>query len=300
MNNLDHYLGFFGLTSRPFSLAPDPDFLYWSPAHNRAWTMIEYGLLTCAPITLITGEVGTGKTTLLRHMLGAADPTLTVGLVSNAHGSRGELMQWVLQAFGLEIGTGEDYVTQFDRLQRFLIAEYAAGRRVVLIFDEAQNLGREALEELRMLININSGSDELLQLVLVGQPELRDMVRRPDMTQFAQRVAAAFHLGPMSAEEIRGYIRHRIGVAGGGAELFDDSAIALIYRTTEGVPRLVNQLAELSMLYAFSAGEPRISPRSVQSVLEDGVFFGAGDGGASPRLVQARDGTHPAPEQRGE
>lgn len=297
MSNLEHYLDHFGLKSRPFSLAPDPAYLYWSPAHRRAWTMLEYGLLTCAPITLITGEVGTGKTTLLRHLLNESDPALSIGLVANAHGARGELLQWVLQALGLGIVPDEGYVTQFDRLQQFLIAEYAAGRRVVLIFDEAQNLSRESLEELRMLTNINAGSDELMQLILVGQPELRDIVRRPDMTQFAQRVAAAFHLGPMSAEEIRTYVRHRVEVAGGQADLFTDSAIALIYRMTEGVPRLVNQLAELSMLYAFSAGQDTIGQDSVQSVLDDGVFFGGG-AGPSPRLVLPQEALRPSADKR--
>lgn len=285
MNDLELYLDHFSLTARPFSLVPDPEYLYWSPAHKRAWTMLEYGLLTCAPISLITGEVGTGKTTLLRHLLANAQSDLTVGLVSNAHGARGELLQWVLQALGLGVSGGEDYVVQFDRLQQFLITEYAAGRRVVLIFDEAQNLSQESLEELRMLTNINSGSDELVQLILVGQPELRDVIRRADMTQLAQRVAAAYHLGAMSAEEIRAYIRHRIEVAGGKPDLFTDPAIALIFRMTEGIPRLVNQLAEMSMLYAFSAGAAQIGQDSVQAVLDDGVFFGGG-AGPLPRLVQ--------------
>ncbi len=290
MDRLDNFLEHFSLTARPFSLAPDPAFLYWTPAHVRAWTILEYGVLTCAPITLITGEVGAGKTTLLRHLMNRENAGLTIGLVSNAQGDRAELLQWVLQAFGLPIGAGESYVTLFDRLQTYLIAEYAAGQRVVLIFDEAQNLSRESLEELRMLTNINSGGDELMQLVLVGQPELNDMVRRPDMTQFAQRVAVAFHLGPMSAEEIRAYIRHRSETAGGSAELFSDGAMGLIYRKTDGVPRLVNQLAELAMLYAYTAGATAVTQDHVQLVLDDGVYFGGGATTArAPRLVTPRE-----------
>lgn len=297
MNNLEHYLKHFRVNARPFSLAPDPAYLFWSPTHKRAWTMLEYGMLTCAPITLITGDVGAGKTTLLRHLLNGSDPGLRIGLVANAHGARGELMQWVLQALGLGISSTEGYVAQFDRLQQFLISEYGDGRRVVLIFDEAQNLSLESLEELRMLTNINSGADELMQLVLVGQPELRDMVRRPDMTQFAQRVAAAFHLGPMTAEDIRAYIHHRVAVAGGQPGLFTDSAIALIYRKTDGIPRLVNQLSELSMLYAFSADQDRITEDSVQAVLDDGVFFGGGVG-PTPRLVLRQDEMLPGADKR--
>ncbi len=289
MNELQRYLEHFGLKTRPFSLAPDPGCIYWSPAHTRAWTMLEYGVMTCAPVTLVTGDVGAGKTTLLRHLIESSGPELTVGLVTNAHGSRGELLQWVLQALGLEFGSGEGYVAQFDRLQKFLIGEYAAGRRVVLIFDEAQNLSRESLEELRMLTNINSGPDELLQLVLAGQPELRDMVRRPDMTQFAQRVAAAAHLGPMSPGEVRAYIRHRTEAAGGGAGLFDDAAITTIAKVTHGVPRLVNQLAEMALLYAFAAELETVDHDNVQAILDDDMFFG-GENVPAPRLVDPSPG----------
>lgn len=282
MNQLHPYLAHFSLSARPFSLAPDPSCIYWSAGHQRAWTMLEYGMMTRAPVTLITGDVGAGKTTLLRHLLDNIDPDLRIGLVSNAHGSRGELLQWVLQALGLELGG--DYVVQFDRLQSFLIEQYAAGRRVLLIFDEAQNLSREALEELRMLTNINTGSDELLQLVLAGQPELRDMVRRPDMTQFAQRVAAAFHLGVMSETEVRGYIRHRCDAAGGALDLFEDPAISLIAAVCHGVPRLINQLAEMALVYAFGSDRSVVDRATVQAVLDDGVFFG--DGSLPiPRLV---------------
>ncbi|KAB2540720.1 ATPase [Salipiger aestuarii] len=284
MSDLQHYLQHFGLKTRPFSLAPDPGCIYWSPAHTRAWTMLEYGVITCAPVTLITGDVGAGKTTLLRHLIETSGPELTIGLVTNAHGSRGELLQWVLQALGLALGASEGYVTQFDRLQTFLIEEYAAGRRVLLIFDEAQNLGREALEELRMLTNINSGPDELLQLILAGQPELRDMVRRPDMTQFAQRVAAAAHLGAMSPGEVRAYIGHRSETAGGGAMLFDDAAIALIAEVSRGVPRLVNQLSEMALMYAFAADAATVARGSVQAILDDDAFFG-GDHPPAPRLA---------------
>jgi type II secretory pathway predicted ATPase ExeA len=285
MNDLQHYLAHFGVTARPFSLAPDPGCIYWSPMHRRAWAMLEFGMMTRAPVTLITGDVGAGKTTLLRNLLNSVDPCLTIGLVTNAHGSRGELMQWVLQALGLPLGQDEGYVSQFDRLQRFLIEEYAGGRHVVLIFDEAQNLGREALEELRMLTNINSGPDELLQLVLVGQPELRDMVRRPDMTQFAQRVAAAFHLSALTEAEVHAYIRHRCAAVGGSPDLFDGPAMSLIAGLTQGVPRLVNQLCEMALVYAFAADRQTVGRSCVQAVLDDGAFFG-GDGLPALRPVE--------------
>ena len=144
-SSLDLYNEFFGLSERPFSLVPDPDFIYWSDSHRRAYAMLEYGLLTRAPITLITGEVGAGKTTLVHHLLKNLPLDLTVGLVSNAQGDRGKLLRWVLMAFGREAGSHQAYVDLFNQFQTFLIDEYAAGRRVILIFDEAQNLSADPL-----------------------------------------------------------------------------------------------------------------------------------------------------------
>ena len=157
-------------------------------------------MLTHAPITVITGEIGAGKTTLLRHLLRSLPEDFTVGLISNAQGNRGELLHWVLMALGVPTDTNATYVQLFAQFQDFLIEEYAAGRRTMLIFDEAQNLSLETLEELRMFSNINADKDELIQLVLVGQPELRDLIGQPRLTQFAQRVAAEYHLPAMSAD----------------------------------------------------------------------------------------------------
>lgn len=274
-SSLDIYTAHFGLSERPFSLVPDPSFLYWSAMHRRAYSILEYGVFTRAPITLITGEVGAGKTTILHKLLKSLGPDIRVGLVSNAHGDRGELLRWVLLALGQKATPQETYVDLFGRFQEYLISEYAAGRRVVVIFDEAQNLSRESLEELRMFTNINSGKDELLQLVLVGQPELRDIVRRPDLTQFAQRISAAFHLPAMDGPTVRAYIRHRLAVAGSTEDLFSLPAADLVFDATGGIPRLVNQLCDLAMVYAFTNGQKRVMRLTVQQVLDDGVFFAA-------------------------
>ena len=274
-STLDIYTSYFGLTERPFSLVPDPGFLFWSPVHKRAFSILEYGILTRAPITLITGEVGSGKTTLLHHLLKSVGEDVRIGLVANAHGDRGELLRWVLLALAQPAAPQETYVDLFGRFQSYLIAEYAAGRRVILIFDEAQNLSRESLEELRMFTNINSNKDELLQLVLVGQPELRDTIYRRDLTQFAQRVSAAFHLAAMDAPMVRAYIRHRLAVAGAKEDIFSSSAAHLVYEITGGVPRLVNQLCDLAMVYAFTKNHKRVTQLTVQQVLRDGVFFAA-------------------------
>ena len=295
-STLDIYTSFFGLTERPFSLVPDPGFLFWTPQHRRAFTMLEYGLLTRAPITLITGEVGAGKTTLLHHLLRSVGDDVRVGLVSNAQGGRGELLRWVLLSLGLPAPADATYVDLFGRFQEHLIAEYAQGRRVILIFDEAQNLGREALEELRMFTNINSGKDELLQLVLVGQPELRDLVRGPGMSQFAQRVVSSFHLPAMEPAQVRDYIGHRLLVAGATAPIFSQAAAELVHEASRGVPRLVNQLSDLAMVYAFTKSERSVSRLTVQQVLDDGVFFGGGAArapaqGGQDRGPRARTGT---------
>lgn len=267
------YSEFFGLKFRPFNLVPDPAMIFWSPVHKRAYSILEFGILSGAPITLITGEIGAGKTTLVQALLGGLDDEVTIGLISNAQGGRGELLQWILNALGLPEDDNLGYVALFQKLRDFLIAEYADGRRVILIIDEAQNLSLEGLEELRMLTNVNSNKDELIQLILVGQPELRDMVLGPSMQQLAQRVAASFHLGVMDPETVTQYIRHRLIAAGGSGEEFTDDACALVHLKTGGVPRLVNQLCDFAMLYAWSSETPKVAIQTVQQVLDDGVFL---------------------------
>lgn len=273
---LDIYTQHFGLTSRPFTLVPDPDFLFWSPAHKRAFAMLEYGTLTGAPITLITGEVGAGKTTLLHKFLKGIGEDVRIGLISNAHGSRGELLRWVLMALDQTADRDATYVDLFETFQKYLISEYAAGNRVILIFDEAQNLSIETLEELRMFTNINSNKDELLQLVLVGQPELRETIYRPELRQFAQRIAASFHLDAMDRQMVGDYIAHRLRVAGATRNLFAEVACNRIHEKTGGVPRLVNQLCDLSMVYAFTKNQKTVTLTTVEEVLADGAFFYAG------------------------
>jgi general secretion pathway protein A len=271
-STLDIYTGHFGLKERPFALAPDPDFLFWSAQHERAYTMIEYGILTRAPITVITGDVGAGKTTLVHYLMKSMDADLTFALVSNAQGGRGDLLRWVLQALDQE-AKGTDYVDLFGQLQDYLIAEYAAGRRTVLIFDEAQALAQEMLEELRMLTNINVGKDDLLQLILVGQPELRDHIRNGGLTQLAQRITASFHLTPMDEASVRKYVDHRLRVAGGSGKIFSAEAIQLIVDISRGIPRLINQVCDLSMVYAVSEGKFTVEPWMIQNVMRDGAFW---------------------------
>jgi type II secretory pathway predicted ATPase ExeA len=266
------YTEFFGFTERPFTLLPDPDFLFWSRAHRRAFSVLEYGVMTCAPITVVTGEVGAGKTTLLQKLLRLLDEDVTVGLISNAQGNRGELLQWVLNALGIKADYSGSYVAMFQQLQDFVIGEYAEGRRVVLIIDEAQNLSIEGLEELRMLTNINSNKDELLQLILVGQPELRHLIMQPKLRQFAQRVTATYHIPAMDLATVQGYIQHRLQHAGGTGTEFSPDAVDVIYEQTGGVPRLVNKLCDFCLVYAATEEKKTIGREIVNEVIRDGIF----------------------------
>lgn len=273
-STLTIYNAHFGLAERPFTLLPDPDFLFWSENHTRAYAMLEYGMLTHAPITVITGEIGAGKTTLLRHLLRSLPEDITVGLISNAQGNRGELLHWVLMALGVATDTNASYVQLFAQFQDFLIEEYASGRRTMLIFDEAQNLSLETLEELRMFSNINADKDELLQLVLVGQPELRELISQPRLVQFAQRVAAEYHLPGMSGAAARDYIHHRLRVAGATREIFTPAACECVHIASRGVPRLVNQICDYALVYAFTDGLEVVDAGVVEQVVLDRRMHG--------------------------
>jgi general secretion pathway protein A len=277
MSGSNFFAQHFGLVERPFTLLPDPDFLYWSSAHKRAFSVLEYGVMTRAPITVITGEVGAGKTTLLQRLLTVFDDDTTVGLISNATGNRGELLQWVLNALDVPCDLDAAYVTKFQTLQDFVIDQYSQSRHVVLIIDEAQNLSIEGLEELRMLTNINSNKDELLQLILMGQPELREMITRHELRQFAQRVTASFHIPNMDLVTTENYVRHRLCHAGGSGEEFTDGAIARIHAHSRGIPRLVNKLADFAMVYAVTSEKSVIDEDIVDEVLADDIFLDMDD-----------------------
>lgn len=266
---------FFGFSERPFTLLPDPDFLFWSRAHRRAFSVLEYGVMTRAPITVITGEVGAGKTTLIQKLIQSLDDDITLGLISNAQGNRGELLQWTLNALAIEADLTGAYVAMFQQLQDFTIEEYAEGRRVILIIDEAQNLSVEGLEELRMLTNINSNKDELLQLILVGQPELRQMIMRPDLRQFAQRVTATYHIPALDRAAVGGYIQHRLAHVGGTGSEFTAGALDLVHQHTRGIPRLINKLCDFAMVYAATEERRVVDAAIVEEVLEDGIFLAA-------------------------
>jgi general secretion pathway protein A len=267
------YMEHFGLRERPFALTPDPAFMVWLAEHRSAQAMLDYGLTARAPITLLTGEIGAGKTTLLHHLIDTLEPEVTAGLISNARPGVNDILRRVCAALGVTVAPGGDSADQFAAIQDFLLIEHRAGRRVLLIIDEAQNLTRDALEDLRMLTNINAGREEVLQLLLAGQPELRDMVRRLDLVQFAQRVAASFHLPRLDLAATAEYIATRLKIAGGQPGVFSRQAAAAVHAATRGTPRLINQLCDLGLTYAFAQGQPMVTRATIEQVIADGVFF---------------------------
>jgi len=264
------YESFYGFREKPFSLLPDPGFFYMSAKHKAALSLLEDGIFNRAGFVVITGGIGTGKTLLIRKIMSEARQDLTIGLISNTHRNLGNLMQWILRAFGLRAKNG-DAVEMFQEFSEFLTREHAINRRVSLVVDEAQNLEPEMLEELRLLSNTNSGKEQVLQIVLSGQPGLRDLLRRSDLVQFAQRVDAEYHLDPMDEEETGRYIRHRTKTAGTELSVFDEKALPLIYRLTGGVPRLVNQVCERALVYGFAEQAKKISARLVAEAASDRI-----------------------------
>ena len=270
------YEAFYGFREKPFSILPDPSFLYPSRKHRMALDLLEYGMMNQAGFNVITGEIGTGKTTLVRYLLTRLARDVTVGLISNTHHSLGDLLQWILFAFEIE-HRGKDKVEMFQDFVDFLVEQYAQNRRTLLIVDEAQNMSADTLEELRMLSNVNADKDQVLQIILVGQAGLRDTLRRPELEQFAQRIAVDYHLEPLDREETRGYIHHRIKVAGGdGALIFDAAACDAVFEHSQGIPRLINLLCDTALVYGFAEQKKQIDARTVDEVARDkqkgGIF----------------------------
>lgn len=256
----------FHFATRPFSILPDASRLCWTDNHRQAFHAIDLGVRGGAPLTLMTGEVGCGKTTLVRHFLATATENFTIGLLSSVF--RGHLLEWALFAFGQPFAN-ESFVTLVDRLQSFLVEEYASGRNSVLIVDEAQHLTDQDLETLRLLLNINAGSDLLLQIVLVGQPELRERLSTNEHRQIVQRISSDVHLRAMTADETADYIRDRLVLAGGSERLFDDSALEIIHSITKGVPRKINLLCDLCLVIAFAEEADRVDAALVNSAVKD-------------------------------
>jgi type II secretory pathway predicted ATPase ExeA len=267
------YEKFYQLRERPFALAPDATFLFLGRHHRHALTMLEYAVVHGVGFALVTGEIGSGKTTLVRRLIQSVDSKVAISLITNTHRAFGSLLPWVAHAAGLRL----DAVSapqMYEAYLQHLAAEYVAGRRVVLIVDEAQNLGPKTLEELRVLSNVNADGHTLLQTILVGQPELRATLQRSDMRQFAQRIAIDYHLGNFSAQETQAYVRHRLTIAGGLPDLISAEAVALVHTSTGGVPRLINILCDMALVYGFAEQQRRVDAALMAQVVQERVAGG--------------------------
>ncbi len=283
------YEHFYALREKPFALSPDPAYLYPAKRYRHALTLLEYALSEATGFALITGEVGCGKTTVVRHFLGRADQKLNIGFITNAHPEFGPLLPWVMDSLGLEVGEGKP-IEQYRRFVNYVRQSYDSGRRTVLVIDEAQNLGVRGLEELRVLSNLNAGKDLLLQTILIGQPELREALKLQTLRQFAQRISVEYHLEALRADETSAYILHRISVAGGSSALFAPETFDLIHQSTAGVPRLINIVCDTALVYGFADQVKRIDAQIIRSVVRDRA-------GVLPLIAPA--GVAPAPALAG-
>jgi len=248
------YLQFFGLAEKPFAITPDPRYLYLSGRHADALAHLVYGINEAGGFIQLTGEVGTGKTTTIRSLLARAPKTAEIALILNPRLSATEFLRSLCEELGLGADDGGDAENKnlVDLLNRYLLRAHALGRRVVLVVDEAQNLAPDVLEQVRLLTNLETETQKLLQIILIGQPELRKLLARDDLRQIAQRITARFHLDPLSRDETAAYVRHRLRVAGATTEIFTRGALREIYRVSGGIPRVINILCDRAMLGAYT------------------------------------------------
>ncbi|MFT3808226.1 ExeA family protein [Arenimonas sp.] len=261
------YLGHYGLHEPPFAITPDPRFVYFSERHRDALAHLFYGVGQggSGGFVQLTGEVGTGKTTLCRLLLEQLPETVRVALVLNPKQTPLELLETICDELRIELpGKRRSLKMQVDALNEYLLGAYAQGLRVVLIIDEAQELSRDALEQVRLLTNLETPTQKLLQIILIGQPELRTMLSRPALRQLAQRITARYHLTPLDAAESEGYLRLRVAVAGASRFPFDDSAVKKLHVLSGGIPRLLNTLGERCLLAGYVQGRDSIDAATVE------------------------------------
>lgn len=263
------YEAFFGLSTKPFDLVPNPDFLFLSKSHKRALTYLDYGIRERVGFILLTGEVGSGKTTIIRNLIKKHHEEVVISKVFNTRVNSEQLIALINDDFGIPIA-GKDKTQMIRELNDFLVEQYARGNFPVLIIDEAQNLTPKLLEEIRMLSNLETDSSKLLQIILVGQPELRDTMSAPALRQLRQRISINCHLLPLSRKEMEQYILHRLHVAGNrDAVSFSPAAFDLIHSSSQGVPRLVNIICDFLLISAFAEETKQIEEAIVLDVVAD-------------------------------
>jgi len=262
------YKNFFGLKENPFEITPNPDYLYLSPNHENALTYLEYGLMKNVGFILLTGEVGAGKTTLVRYLTSQFDTEKEIAVIFNTNVTPDEFLCLALKSFKLEPLDG-NRIKNLDILEQFLIDRQSKNKQVLLIIDEAQNLSDAALEEVRMLSNLQSHDQSLMQIMLVGQPELRGRLLQPGHSPFAQRIAVNFFLSGLTEEETESYIFHRLKKAGGNPDVFNSRAIEMIFQASKGIPRTINLLCDAALAYGFGFEIETIDTNVIEQVLKD-------------------------------
>ncbi|MDA8122188.1 MAG: AAA family ATPase [Deltaproteobacteria bacterium] len=270
------YESWFDLKEKPFSLTPDPGFLFLSDSHQKALDHLLYGLESGEGFIVVTGDIGVGKTTVCRTLLSRLSDRFVTSLIVNPLLTEKELVRAILEDFGGQAppGTKKDIL---DALNRFLLAEAEAGRRPVLIVDEAQNLPPTLLEQVRLLSNLETEKRKLLQIVLIGQNELKEKLSLPSLRQLNQRVTVRAGIRPLDRKETARYIGHRLGVAGGGGrDLLSDGGEKAIYRRSGGVPRLINMLCDRAFLSAYTRGSAKVEPKDVRRASESLADHGGG------------------------
>jgi general secretion pathway protein A len=255
------YLSFFGLNEKPFAITPDPRYLYLSERHAEALAHLLYGINEAGGFVQLTGEVGTGKTTTIRSLLAQTPKNAEVALILNPRMTAPEFLLTICEEIGIGVpdsaaGSLKDLV---DILNDYLLKAHANGRRVVLVVDEAQNLAPEVLEQVRLLTNLETNTQKLLQIILIGQPELRELLGRNELRQLAQRITGRYHLDPLSADETTAYVRHRLRVAGATTDIFTPHALTEVYRLSGGVPRVINVIADRALLGAYTQDRHRVA-----------------------------------------
>jgi len=269
------YESFYGLKEKPFNLLPDPEYLFMSQGHENTYTHLEYAIAENKGFVVITGEIGSGKTTLINFLLERIGEDINIGLINNTYVRPTQLIKMICKEYELEV-EGMDKSEMIDLFHGFLLRQFAERKRAVLIIDEAQNLSPETMEEIRMLSNLEAEKHHLLQMILVGQPELKHKLQRKELRQFAQRVTVSCHLNGLNKEEVDKYIRHRLKVAGAenadifGAknpDIYDTGAIAAIASYTRGIPRIINILCDTALVYGYADELKVIDEKAIEHVI---------------------------------
>src|SRR5271154_2743160 len=255
------YTRFFGLSEKPFAITPDPRYLYMSERHAEALAHLLYGINESGGFIQLTGEVGTGKTTVVRTLLSRVPHHADVAVILNPRVTPVEFLLTICEELGVSIAEADraSVKQMVDALNRRLLSAHAEGRRIIVLVDEAQNLSIEVLEQVRLLTNLETPTQKLLQIILIGQPELRELLDRTDLRQLAQRITGRYHLKPLSREETIAYVRHRLRVAGATNEIFSNAALREVHRLSGGVPRVINIICDRALLGAYTEDDHHVS-----------------------------------------